>query len=52
MYPEYRKGLKDTYKMPATCTVDCGTPPAGGGGRGRGGAPAAPVLGDGRGAAR
>lgn len=36
MYPEYRKALKDTYKMPATCKIDCGTPPppAPAGGRG------------------
>ena len=51
MYPEYRKVLKDTYKMPAACKVDCGTPPPAPA-RGRGAAPPAPVLGDGRGAAR
>ena len=51
MYPEYRKVLKDTYKMPAACKVDCGTPPTAPAG-GRGAGPAAPVLGDGRGAAR
>ena len=36
IYPEYRKKLKDTYKMPAACKVDCGTPPppAPAGGRG------------------
>jgi hypothetical protein len=28
MYPEYRKALKDAYKPPATCKIDCGTPPA------------------------
>jgi len=50
MYPEYRKVLKDTYKMPATCKVDCGTPAAPAGGRGA--APPAPAPGDGRGAAR
>jgi hypothetical protein len=36
MYPEYRKVLKDTYKRPATCKVDCAAPtpaaPAAGGG--------------------
>jgi hypothetical protein len=26
MYPEYRRKLKDTYKMPAACKSDCGTP--------------------------
>jgi hypothetical protein len=51
IYPEYRKVLKDTYKMPAACKVDCGTPPAAPAG-GRGAPPPAPVLGDGRGAAR
>jgi hypothetical protein len=37
MYPEYRKTLKDTYKPPTTCKIDCGAaqltqtpPPAGG----------------------
>ena len=42
MYPEYRKTLRDTYKMPAACKIDCGAPappaaapaPAPAGGRG------------------
>jgi hypothetical protein len=28
MYPEYRKGLRETYKPPDTCKIDCGAPPA------------------------
>jgi len=53
MYPEYRKVLKDTYKMPDKCKVDCGTAapaqvsnaPAGGRG-----APPPPAPAGGRGA--
>jgi hypothetical protein len=44
MYPEYRKVLKDTYKMPAACKVDCGTPPAAPAG-GRGAPPPHPCSG-------
>jgi hypothetical protein len=53
MYPEYRRVLKDTYKPPAVCKVDCGTPPPGQAPpAGRGAAPAAAVPGGGRGGAR
>ena len=46
MYPEYRKTLRDTYKMPAACKIDCGAPPPPTPARGRGAGPA-PVGGRG-----
>jgi hypothetical protein len=47
MYPEYRKGLKDAYKMPAVCKVDCAAgvpapPPPAPPAAGRGAAPPPP----------
>ena len=36
MYPDFRKKIKDKFKMPAKCTLNCGGPRGGGGGGGGG----------------